>query len=168
MAGGSRNSVASLILLNDLNIGGRRNFPRRIPVSRMPPSNQFPVALRVRRFWLLLGWMLVFFVIYLSLTPEPVQVPMEEGDKLGHVLAYAALMSWFANLYEGSARRMQFAIGFIALGITLEFIQGSTGYRSFEVADMAAGAAGVAVGWISAPPRIPNYLHGTEKVFLRN
>src|SRR5258708_17000173 len=108
MAGGSRNSVASLILLNDLNIGGRRNFPRRIPVSRMAPSNQFPVALRVRRFWLLLGWMLVLFVVYLSLTPEPVQVPMEEGDKFGHVFAYAALMSWFANLYEVTARRMQF------------------------------------------------------------
>ena len=135
----------------------------------MAPRNQFPeAALRVRRFWLLLGWMLVFFVIYLSLTPEPVQVPMEQGDKFGHVLAYAALMSWFANLYNGSARRMQFAIGFIALGVALEFVQRWTGYRSFELADMAADAAGVAAGWVFAPPRIPNYLHATEKLFQRN
>ncbi len=92
---------------------------------------------------------------------------MEEGDKFGHGLAYATLMSWFANLYEVSARRMQFAIGFIALSIALEFVQRWTGYRSFEVADMVAGAAGVAAGWIFAPPRVPNYLRGTEKFLLR-
>jgi VanZ family protein len=132
----------------------------------MTDRNQVPAAtLRLRPLWLLLGWMLVFFVIYLSLTPEPVQVPMEEGDKFGHVLAYAALMSWFANLYEVSARRMQFAIGFIALGVALEFIQGWTGYRTFEVADMAGDAVGVAVGWLVAPPRIPNYLHWMGKLF---
>ena len=131
----------------------------------MTARNQVPAArLRLRPLWLLLGWMLIFFVIYLSLTPEPVQVPMEEGDKFGHVLAYAALMSWFANLYEEHVRRMQFAIGFIALGIALEFIQGWTGYRSFEVADMAADAAGVAVGWVVAPPRIPNYLRAMGKL----
>ena len=59
---------------------------------------------------------------------------------------------------------MQFAIGFIALGIALEFVQRWTGYRSFEVADMAADAAGVAVGWLIAPPRIPNYLQGMGKL----
>jgi VanZ family protein len=112
----------------------------------------------------MLGWMLVFFVIYLSLTPEPVQVPMEQGDKFGHVLAYGALMSWFANLYEVFPRRIQFAVGFIALGVALEFIQGWTGYRSFEFADMAADAAGVAVGWVVAPPRIPNYLRAMGKL----
>jgi VanZ family protein len=134
----------------------------------MVPRNQFPeAAIRWRRFWLLLGWLLVLFVIYLSLTPDPVEVPVEQGDKFGHILAYAALMSWFANLYEGLARRIQFAIGFVALGVVLEFVQGWTGYRSFEVADMAADAAGVAVGWFFAPPRIPNYLRGMGDVFRR-
>jgi len=122
----------------------------------------------IRRFWLLLGWLLVLLIIYLSLTPHPVQVPVEQGDKLGHVVAYATLMSWFANLYEGSVRRRQFAIGFIALGIALEFVQGWTGYRTFEVADMAADTIGVAAGWIVAPPRIPNYLRGMELLFWRD
>lgn len=111
--------------------------------------------------------MLVLFVIYHSLTSDPVQLPVAHGDKFGHVLAYASLMSWFANLYQVSVRRVHFAIGFIALGISLEFVQRWTGYRSFEVADMAASAAGVAVGWVFAPPRIPNYLHGIEKLFQR-
>jgi hypothetical protein len=54
--------------------------------------------------------------------------------------------------------------GFICLGITLEFLQQWTGYRSFELTDMLAGAAGVALGLILAPPRMPNYLQFTEKI----
>ena len=134
----------------------------------MTAQFEIPVAaLRIRRIWLVLGWLLVLFVIYLSLTPEPVQVPVEQGDKYGHVFAYAMLMSWFANLYELPMRRMQFAVGFVALGVALEFVQGWTGYRSFEVADMAADAVGVAGGWLFASPRIPNYLQWVEKVFNR-
>jgi VanZ family protein len=129
---------------------------------------QFPeAALRIRRFWLSLGWMLVLLVIYLSLTPDPVQLNVPYGDKFEHVLAFAVLMSWFANLYEVWVRRMQFAIGFIALGIFLEFVQRWTGYRSFEVADMVASAAGVAAGWVFASPRIPNYVHWMGKLFQR-
>jgi VanZ family protein len=134
----------------------------------MTARNKIPAAtLKLRPLWLLLGWLLVIFVIYVSLIPDPVQLPVVAGDKFGHVLAYAALMSWFANLYEASARRMQFAIGFIALGVALEFVQRLTGYRSFEIADMAAGATGVAVGWVVAPPRIPNYLYAMGKLLQR-
>ena len=68
-------------------------------------------------------------------------------------------MSWFANLYEVSAQRTRLAIGFIVLGISLEFVQRWTGFRSFEVGDMVASATGVGAGWIVAPPRTPNYLH---------
>jgi VanZ family protein len=131
----------------------------------MALQNQFPEAVfGIRWFWLMLGWLLVFFVIYLSLTPEPVQVPLEQGDKFGHVFAYAVLMSWFANLYESPARRLQFAIGFITLGVALEFVQRWSGYRTFEVADMAADAFGVAGGWLFATPRIPNYLRAAERL----
>lgn len=124
-------------------------------------------ALAFGRTWLALGWALVLLVVYLSLTPAPVQVPVEHGDKFGHVFAYAVLMSWFANLYAQRAPRLQFALGFIALGIGLEFVQGWTGYRTFEVADMAADAAGVVAGWAAAPPRVPNYLRWTEKIMRR-
>jgi VanZ family protein len=50
----------------------------------------------------------------------------------------------------------------VALGIALEYAQRATGYRSFEVADMAADALGVAVGWLAAP-RLPNFLSWAEK-----
>ena len=123
------------------------------------------VELRARRLWLILGWTLVLLVVYESLTPAPIQLDFEQGDKFGHALAYLVLMSWFANLYEIPAQRIVFAVGFIFLGIGLEFIQRWTGYRSFEVADMAASAAGVVVGWSLAPPRTPNYLELIEKFF---
>jgi len=125
-----------------------------------------PVS-NVRRAWLILGWILVALIIYLSLTPAPIQVSMELGDKYGHVLAYAVLMFWFTNLYERIALRVRLAIGFVAMGIALEFVQRWTGYRSFEVADMAAGVAGVAAGWIVAPPRVPSCLALIERLFER-
>lgn len=121
-------------------------------------------GLRVRPLWLLLGWTIVFLIVYLSLTPASVELPMGQGDKIGHVLAYATLMSWFANLYEASAQRLKLAIGFIARGVSLEFLQRWTGYRAFEVADMVADAIGVVAGWILAPPRLSNYLRWLERL----
>ena len=118
---------------------------------------------KIRRLWIVLGWALVSAVVFLSLTPAPIQLPVGNGDKYSHAIAYFSLMSWFANLYETAATRAAYAIGFIALAIALEFVQRWTGYRTFEVADMAAGAAGVAAGWILAAPRLPNYLHLMEK-----
>ena len=123
--------------------------------------------LAFRGLWMACGWGLVLFVIYLSLTPEPVQLPVEQGDKFGHVFAYATLMSWFANLYEKRAQRLQYALGFVALAVALEFVQRWTGYRSFELADMAAGATGVVAGWVLAFPRIPNYLRWAESLVRR-
>ena len=119
----------------------------------------------MRPLWLVLGWMLVLLVIYLSLTPAPITLPIREGDKFGHTFAYLVLMSWFANLYPGLSVRARFAAGFTALGVILEFVQLWTGYRSFEVTDMTAGAFGVAAGWVTAPPRLPNYFSLAERLW---
>ena len=108
---------------------------------------------------------MVLVVICLSLTPTPVTLPTREGDKLSHALAYFVLMSWFANLYASESYRAEFAVGFIALGVVLEFLQLWTGYRSFELTDMIAGAIGVVIGWATAPPRLPNYLSLAEHLW---
>jgi VanZ family protein len=108
---------------------------------------------------------LVVLVTYLSLTPEPVELKIEQGDKFLHALAYLVLMSYFANLYDAPDRRRGLAAGFVLLGIGLEFLQRWTGYRSFELADMAAGVIGVSIGWALAPPRTPNYLRVAERLW---
>jgi VanZ family protein len=120
--------------------------------------------LRFQRLWLAIGWALVLFVVYLSLAPHPISIPGAHGDKVGHVTAYATLMLWFAQLYPRLERRRVLAGAFIALGIGLEFAQLLTDTRTFEIADMLADGAGVALGWLAAPPRTINFLRRLEYV----
>jgi VanZ family protein len=108
--------------------------------------------------------MLVLGIVYESLTPAPVELRVEQGDKVLHAMAYLALMSWFSNIYEGGRERLAAAVGCVALAVGLEFAQRLTATRTFEVTDMAASAAGVIAGLLLAPPRLPNYLHLAEKV----
>ncbi len=122
-----------------------------------------------RLLWLVFGGLLVFLVIYFSLSPISIEMMVEpvfeltprQGTvvrKLGHVIAYAALMFWFARRYKTLAKRRMIAIGLVVSGIALEFVQGWTGYRLFKIGDMAINAAGVAVGWALASPRMQNFL----------
>ena len=100
------------------------------------------------------GWAYAAAIVFLSLTPKPPDPGFEHGDKLGHLLAYGLLMFWFCYLYRYRYTQLAYGIGWIALGIALEFAQGATGTRSFEVADMAADSLGVLLGWgISATLR---------------
>jgi VanZ family protein len=59
-------------------------------------------------------------------------------------------MFWFCVLYRPLRIRAFYAAAFITMGIALEFVQGSLGYRSLEAADMVANTAGVAIGWGAA------------------
>lgn len=104
----------------------------------------------LRRLWLAAGCAIVAAIVWLSLTPAPPEIEMSQGDKIGHVLAYAVLMFWFSQLHHARVVRLAYAAAFIALGIALEFVQGALGYRSFEAWDMAADAAGVGAGWLAA------------------
>jgi len=92
------------------------------------------------------GWLWAAAVVWLSLTPSPPDLGIEGGDKLEHVAAYAVLMAWFGWLYQSRAARLGHAALWIALGFGLEVAQATTGYREFELADIAADAMGVAVG----------------------
>ena len=79
--------------------------------------------------------------------PQPPQVNLEQGDKLGHFAAYGLLMFLFCMAYVSTKTRAIYATSFILMGIALEFLQGMTDYRTFEVLDMIANAVGVALGW---------------------
>src|SRR5207249_4449978 len=129
----------------------RRDSPRRRrsdlgrsaqldSVQLMPPPSHY------RRLWLLLGWGMVVSVVVLSLIP--LEVDLGEGrDKLAHFAAYGGLSFWFGMLIEGRGRELRIAAAFALLGVALEFLQGLTDYRTFEVADMIANATGAALGW---------------------
>lgn len=114
----------------------------------------------LRAAWLLIGWAMVATVVWLSLTPAPPKVDFEQGDKLGHLMGYGALMFWFSQLYRAPAR-VFYALGFAAMGIGLEFAQGQLGYRTYEVFDMYANSLGVLLGWALAL-MLPRALPGAQ------
>ena len=115
----------------------------------------------MRGFWLTVGWAMVAAVVWLSLTPAPPKLDFEQSDKLGHFLGYGVLMFWFSQLYRNWARAA-YGMGFIAMGIGLEFAQGRLGYRTYEVFDMYANSLGVLLGWAAAL-MLPALLPAAEK-----
>jgi VanZ family protein len=117
---------------------------------------------RLRRLWTTLGVLMILLVLYLSLRPEPAEPPPQGIDKLEHALAYGALMFWFAHLQPVARDRLRLAIGLAGMGVAIECLQGLMGHRHFSAADMAANAVGVLLGWIAAPPRVPDALRLLE------
>ena len=115
----------------------------------------------MRRLYLALGWTMIAAVVWLSLTPAPPEVDFAQSDKVGHLLSYAVLAFWFSQLYDG-ARRLFYLIGFVAMGLTLEFAQGALGYRTLDAMDMIANALGVLLGW-GAALGVPTALPGAKK-----
>lgn len=123
--------------------------------------------LRYFGLWRALGFILIAGILLLSLIP--IQADLGENkDKIGHFLAYGSLMFWFGVLYPSARRQLVTAIAFCAMGIGVEFLQGMTSYRSFEVADMVANSVGVAIGWCVAFTPLKHALACSEKLILRS
>ncbi len=107
-----------------------------------------PSSLKHPRLWLSLQLAAMATVGALSLLPAP---DMGGSDKLLHFLAYAGLSGGFALLLPGWPSRIAAALAVTLYGVLLEYLQGLTGYRLFDPADMLANAAGatmgLALGW---------------------
>lgn len=129
--------------------------------TNMENNNTF---LRYHMLWLALGWAWIGLVIYLSLTPRPPEIDVIAGDRIGHLLAYAFLMLWFAQLYRLRPIKVAIALGLVGLGIAIEFAQEQTGYRAFEVGDMGADALGVAMGLLLSETALAQVLRRFERI----
>jgi VanZ family protein len=117
--------------------------------------------------WLLLGISLVLVVIYLSLTAKPPEiVSFAFSDKIGHFLAYAVLMGWFGQIFNGRSHLILFALGFVLMGISLEYVQGMGRHRHFEYADMVANTIGVGLGLLLTVTVFKGSLHWVEQRVL--
>jgi VanZ family protein len=103
--------------------------------------------LRFFTLWRAIGWLIVAAIVYGSLTPRPINFPVTEGDKLGHMMAYGVLMGWFMQLYTRKAHVL-LAVLCVGLGVAMEYAQLASGYRDFEYLDMAADATGVVIAWL--------------------
>jgi VanZ family protein len=123
--------------------------------------------LRFEKLWLTLGFGFVALVFYLSLAPDLPDTGVPNGMKIGHVLAYGWLMFWFAQIYRSNAMRYAFALVFCAMGIGLEYAQGTTDYRGFEYSDMLINSGGVGLGLLLSYTRLQNTFSWLESLVLR-
>lgn len=85
------------------------------------------------------------------------------GDKVGHALAYAVLTGWFGQLYRGRWPLVLFALGFILMGVAMEYLQMWGGDRDFEYADMLADTVGVVIGGLLTVSMFSGTLNWVEK-----
>lgn len=105
-------------------------------------------AFRRPRLWLavwVFGWLLC---IVLSLVRPPrLDVDVPDGDKLGHLLAYALLSAWSVWLFATRGARWASALALVALGLALEWAQGHlTAHRMMDPRDAIANTLGVLLG----------------------
>ena len=121
--------------------------------------------LRYRKLWLLIGYLLIALVVFLSLTSSPVEIDADlpYQDKLFHVLAYFALTFWFVQIYHSSRHQLGWAIFFLCLGMLLEYLQGFDPERYSEVGDMLANALGVITAVILSRTRFRFVLINFER-----
>jgi VanZ family protein len=101
---------------------------------------------RYFRLWQAIGVLMVLVVCLASLSPTMPPPPGLHGDKVEHLIAYGSLAYWWGMLYPERTQRWLACLLFILMGIGLEFAQGATGYRTFDVLDMAANTAGALLG----------------------
>jgi VanZ family protein len=121
--------------------------------------------LRLRKVWLPLGWFAVCMLIYQSLIPSPPELPeFLYADKLAHFIVYAWIMLWFGFIYQPGEKYFLLGLSLILLGVTLELLQGATGYRSMEVSDASSNALGIFVGWLLAHTRLSSALLWAERL----
>lgn len=103
-------------------------------------------SLRWRGAWLLLGWLMVGLVMWVSLMPHPPRpLAFPQADKLEHAAAFAWLALWFLQL----ARPVPVLLGLALLGVGIEIAQGFTDMRQFEALDILADGLGMVLGlWL--------------------
>jgi|GEM_PF-434274 len=123
--------------------------------------------LRLKRLWLCLGVLLILLVVALSLVDLGPKVDLSFNDKVAHLIIYAGLMGWFSQLFRHDLTRLLLALGFTALGIAVEFLQGMTAHRQFELLDMLANTSGVLLAWALAYTRVGDALPAIERVLIR-
>jgi glycopeptide antibiotics resistance protein len=79
-------------------------------------------------------------------------------------MAYAWIMLWFGFIYRPGKNYLLLGFGLILLGVTLELLQGASGYRLMQVSDVSSNVLGVFVGWLLAYTRISSTLLCTERL----
>lgn len=124
--------------------------------------------LKLRNLWLAIGYLLVGFVLFQSLSSHPIAMSglFDYEDKLFHALAYFTLMAWFAQIYHLRTQRIVIALLFVFMGLMVEYLQSLNPDRYAEFGDMVANVTGVVLGFTLTMSAARNILLRVENKFL--
>jgi VanZ family protein len=111
-----------------------------------------------------MAYAMLALVALLSLLPSPPD--MGGNDKVLHFLTYFALSAGFTTLVNPNYKLLWVATGLILYGILIEFLQGLTGYRYLEIADMLANSSGVFCGLLLRLTAVPVWFRRLEMRFF--
>lgn len=127
-------------------------------------------SLKLRGFWLMIGYGLVMLVVYLSMTSEPIRLDLDfpYQDKFFHALAYFTLMFWFAQIYHENFQRKMLLVIFIFQGALMEYLQSLESFRTAEFADMVANVLGVMLAFYLSGKYLRSVLVKIEAVLFRS
>ena len=100
-----------------------------------------------RYVWFAVGALIIVILWTLSLIPHPPTIGFRHEDKLYHVVAYGGTMWWWGQCWREFRPRLTLAVVFALMGVSIEFVQGWTGWRTFDIRDMIANGGGVLLGW---------------------
>ena len=104
-----------------------------------------------RSLWLILGFFYIGLILAGSLLRVPdIDISISHTDKVVHFLMYFILVGWFVQLYPKPDKRIQILIGAILLGMLIEYLQGMTSYRSFDIIDEIANSIGALSAFLLA------------------
>jgi hypothetical protein len=104
------------------------------------------LPLKHPRAWLVIGWVMVAFVILVSLLPGGKLPVTGVNDKVEHLLFYTLLAVWFAGIYPRS-RYVVIGLGLFLMGAAIEWAQGAMNLgRQSDFRDLIANSVGISIG----------------------
>lgn len=94
------------------------------------------------------GWCMVGFIVYESLSASPHTENIHLGDKFKHFIAYFITMAWFAQLHRSTKHLLLQGSFLMLLAGALELAQLYSSYRVYDPFDIGASIGGVLCAFV--------------------
>lgn len=107
---------------------------------------------------------MVCAVVVASLVSIPASAAFMLHDKAVHLCVYAGLTGWFAQIFRHDGTRLLLVVGFASLGVGVEYLQGMTSSRQFDVLDMIANGSGALLAWALSYTWVGGILPAVERL----
>lgn len=126
------------------------------------------IRLRWHYAWVALGGAIMLWVLWMALTPDPgITLAFSYGDKLLHAATFTCLMGWWGNVYRDRRARGWAALGCLAFGVFIEFVQWLDPPRDADALDVLADGIGIAVALLLLRTPLASVLASVEAWSVR-